>query len=116
MGGAPVMSEDERFPGEPVVDMDALTFGPPPSEAEAAELLAGLPPVPADPDEIMVVFPVRLPPSVREKLKARAASEGVAMSVLVRQWIEEKLLDPPKLISVDYLMRALRSAPRSDAA
>ncbi len=81
--------------------MDELTFGP-----ERAEL----PPVPGT-EESMVVRSLRLPLDLDRRLKAAAAARGVAMSTLVREWIELELttLERDQPISRADALRALAS-------
>lgn len=81
--------------------MDDLTFSP-----ERAEL----PPVPG-PEESMVVRSLRLPLDLDRRLKAAAAARGVAMSTLVREWIELELttLERDQPISRADALRALAS-------
>ena len=79
--------------------MDNLKFDDSPAE---------LPPRPG-PEESMVVRSLRLPLELDRRLKAAAVARGVAMSTLVREWIELELagLENDRPISRADALRAL---------
>ena len=79
--------------------MDELQFSDEPAQ---------LPPRPAD-TTVMVVRSLRLPLELDRRLKAAAAKRGVAMSTLVREWIELELaaLEQDQPISRADALRAL---------
>ena len=80
--------------------MDGLTF---------SEETAELPPRPTEP--VMVVRSLRLPVDLDQRVKAAAQGRGVAMSALVREWIELELtaLEQDQPISRADALRALAS-------
>jgi predicted DNA-binding protein len=82
---------DERLPqtAEQVAEfMDNLTFDDPPTEQEAADLLASLPPKGSP---VMVVRSLRLPVETDEAVVAAARSAGVSKTTWIRQAIEMAL-------------------------
>jgi len=92
------MSEP-RTPEEVAAFMDSLTFTDRPAD---------LPPA-AESTEVMVVRSLRLPLELDRRLKAAAQARGVAMSTLLREWIELELagLERDQPISRADALRAL---------
>ncbi|BCJ66322.1 MULTISPECIES: hypothetical protein [Polymorphospora] len=113
---------DETAPGEAELIAAAegeLTYVDT-GESEA-ELLAELPPVAEDVDDMLVVTSLRIPLSVHRRLREYAEAHGTRPSVLIRQWIELHLstADEDRPIMLADAMRALaqlRPAERRDAA
>jgi hypothetical protein len=105
---------EEVFPGERemVPDMSSLRFGQF-EEGEAQRILSGLPDVPGDADDVLVVTSLRISTGLHRRLKSYAEERGVAPSVLIRQWIELHLASDDKPISLDAALRALAALPRS---
>ncbi len=93
------MSELPPRPEDARDFMDNLTFSDEP---------AVLPPPPG-PEETMVVRSLRLPLGLDRRLKAAASARGVAMSTLLREWIELELtaLEHDRPISRADALRAL---------
>jgi hypothetical protein len=82
---------DEKLPqtAEQVHEfMDNLTFADPPTEQEAADLLATLPPKGSP---VMVVRSLRLPAETDEAVVAAAQSAGVSKTTWIRQAIDMAL-------------------------
>ena len=86
------MSDDERHLPQSVEDvaelMNNLTFDPPPTPQQAAELLASLPP---EGTPVMVVRSLRLPMDVDDAVAAAAKADGVTKTAWIRQAIEMAL-------------------------
>lgn len=100
---------DETFPGE--AEMVAAAAGDltyvETGETEE-ELLAKLPPVAGEADDMLVVTSLRIPLRLHNRLKEYAGSRGVKPSVLVRQWIELHLsADEDRPIMLADAIRAL---------
>jgi predicted DNA-binding protein len=93
------MSELPQRPEDMRDFMNNLAFSDEPAE---------LPPPPG-PEETMVVRSLRLPLGLDRRLKAAAAARGVAMSTLLREWIELELavLEHDRPISRADALRAL---------
>jgi predicted DNA-binding protein len=82
------MDRDDTFPGEAELvaagqDLTYLDTG-----ATEDELLAKLPPVPDDVEDMLVVTSLRIPLGLHNRLKRYATAHDVKPSVLIRQWIE----------------------------
>jgi hypothetical protein len=75
-----VTSDDDRAVLDALYD-GSLVFGPVPTPADAAALLAGLPDDGAD---VLVPVTVRLPYPTYERLHAEAASAGVTVEALIQ--------------------------------
>jgi predicted DNA-binding protein len=71
----------------------------------------GVTPPPVPDEEAMVVRSLRLPLDLDRRLKAAASRRGVAMSTLLREWIELELagLEDDRPISRADALRALAS-------
>jgi len=102
---------DETFPGEAELvaaaagDLTYVDTG----ESEA-ELLAKLPPITEDVDDMLVVTSLRIPLSLHNRLKEYAAAHNTKPSVLIRQWIELHLsADDDRPILLADAIRALAS-------
>ncbi len=101
---------DEKLPqtAEQVREfMDSLTFTDPPTEREAADLLASLPPKGSP---VMVVRSLRLPVETDEAVVAAARDAGVSKTTWIRQAIDMALAvqaDEDEPISRADAIRAL---------
>jgi predicted DNA-binding protein len=101
---------DERLPqtAEQIREfMDNLTFTDPPTEQEAADLLAALPPKGSP---VMVVRSLRLPVETDEAVVAAARSAGLSKTTWIRQAIDMALAvqaDEDEPISRADAIRAL---------
>lgn len=109
------MDTDETFPGEAALVAAAageLTYLE--TGQSEAELLAQLPPPPADVEDTLVVTSLRIPLSLHKRLRAYAETHGVKPSVLIRQWIELHLAaeDDRPILLADAIraLSALRPA------
>lgn len=59
---------------------------------------------------------VRLDSQDIERLRQRAEAEGIGLTQLVRQWILERLDEPPAPAAVDELVEALEESLRAARA
>lgn len=85
------MTESDRVPGSPEearTFMDELSFDPPASREQEADLLAELP---ARGTEVMVVRSLRLPLETDLAVQEAARSAGVPKTTWIRQAIEAAL-------------------------
>ncbi|HYN97673.1 MAG TPA: hypothetical protein VES42_27865 [Pilimelia sp.] len=86
------MSDDERHlprtAEEAAELMNSLTFDPPPTPQQEADLLAALPP---EGSPVMVVRSLRLPMDVDDAVAAAAQADGVTKTAWIRQAIEMAL-------------------------
>ena len=92
--------------------LDNLTFEPPTSEREEADLLASSPP--ADPDAPMVVVTsLRLSADLKQRIDAAALADVVSASTWIRRAIESALAgrDRSNLVNIEDVIRAVRSVP-----
>jgi hypothetical protein len=102
---------NETFPGEAELvaaaggDLTYVDTG----ESEA-DLLAKLPPVAEDVDDMLVVTSLRIPLGLHNRLKEYATGHNTKPSVLIRQWIELHLsADDDRPILLADAIRALAS-------
>ncbi|QLY28652.1 hypothetical protein [Nocardia huaxiensis] len=72
-----------------------------------------LPPVPEDPEDILVVTTIRLTRRQREAIQAICDERGMDRSALIRGWIDEGLAenDADRMISLADLKRAIAGLP-----
>ena len=106
-------SQDETFPGE--ADMvragQNLTYEDTGESEE--ELLAKLPAVAEDTDDMLVVTSLRIPLGLHRRLKAYADAHGTRPSVLMREWIDLHLssAEEDRPILLADALRALATLP-----
>lgn len=86
-----------------------VTFGDYPPE-QIDEILADLP-VPDDDEEGSVPLSVRLPRRFYRELRAYAAQRNTTASALMRQWAEQNVAAPDRLIHLGDVMRVLATLP-----
>jgi predicted DNA-binding protein len=104
------MDTDTAFPGEAELVNAAQNLAYVDTGETEDELLAKLPPVPEDVDDMLVVTSLRIPLSLHNRLKEYATAHGVKPSVLIRQWIELHLsADDDRPILLADAIRALAS-------
>jgi hypothetical protein len=104
------MDTDTAFPGEAELVNAAQNLAYVDTGETEDELLAKLPPVPEDVDDMLVVTSLRIPLSLNNRLKEYATAHGVKPSVLIRQWIELHLsADDDRPILLADAIRALAS-------
>jgi predicted DNA-binding protein len=111
--------DEQNFPGEPemVRAAEDLTYVDTGDTEE--ELLAKLPPVPEETDDMRVVTSLRIPLSLHRRLKEYAEAHGTKPSVLIREWIELHLSaeEEDRQIPLADALRALASLrPRGHSA
>lgn len=105
------MPSDETFPGETQIVTAARNLTYVPADQTDADLLATLPTVPDNEDDMLVVTSLRIPLSLHRQLKAYADAHSAKPSVLIREWIELHLsaTDEDRPISLADAIRALAS-------
>ncbi len=103
---------------EKPINWDSVVMGDPYNDAEAARVLAELPEVPEDPDDILTTTSIRLRPSQRKALQAEAASRQTDVSSIIRELIDLHLAVAPSnaVVRLADVMRALDSLPRQAVA
>jgi predicted DNA-binding protein len=102
---------DETFPGEAEMVRAAEDLTYVDTGESEQELLAKLPPVPEDVDDMLVVTSLRIPLRTHRRLREYAEAHGTKPSVLIRDWIEMHLsaADEDRQISLADALRALAS-------
>jgi predicted DNA-binding protein len=100
----------DTFPGEAELVAAAKNLTYVDTGETEQDLLAKLPPVPDEVDDMLVVTSLRIPLGLHNRLKEYATAHGVKPSVLIRQWIELHLsADDDRPILLADAIRALAS-------
>jgi predicted DNA-binding protein len=115
------VTSDQTFPGEAELVEAGRNLTYVETGESEEELLAPLPPVEEDTDDMLVVTSLRIPLGLHRRLRDYAEAHGTKPSVLIREWIELHVSsaeeDRPILLA-DALraLAGLRPAERRNAA
>ncbi len=102
--------DEQAFPGEAEMVRAAEDLTYVETGKTEPELLAQLPSVPDDTDDMLVVTSLRVPLGLHRRLKEYAEAHRTKPSVLIREWIELHLsADEDRQIPLADALRALAS-------